>query len=78
MGMSARRRAQTEVLSLDRSVHRRNDSTASATAIVAQLASALQPDPLVADDNPFDFEPIPLAGRSKKKAKTEKPEDSKS
>ena len=48
--------------------HDNADSNGSAT-IVAQLASALQPDSLALDDNPF--EPIPLPGRSKKKPKRE-------
>ena len=55
-------------------VHQRADSNSSA-AIVAQLASALQPDALSLDDNPF--EPIPLPGRSKKKPKTEGGNDGK-
>ncbi|CAB9512606.1 Nitrilase family, member 2 [Seminavis robusta] len=48
-------------------IHQRTDSTASATVIVAQLASALHQDSPNNDENPF--EPIPLGGRSKKKAK---------
>ena len=50
-------------------VHHRNDSTASATVNVAQLASAIPSESLQVDDNPF--EPIPIGGRSKKKARTE-------
>jgi hypothetical protein len=50
-------------------IHQRSDSTASASVIVAQLASAMHQEPLVQDDNPY--EPIPLGGRSKKKGKRE-------
>jgi hypothetical protein len=50
-------------------IHRRSDSTASATVIVAQLASAMHEEPLAQDDNPY--EPIPLGGRSKEKGKRE-------
>lgn len=50
--------------------HQRDNSTVAASAIVAQLASSIKQETLeVGDENPF--EPIPLGGGSKKKARTE-------
>ena len=49
--------------------HQRNNSTAAASAIVAQLASSIKQETLeVGDENPF--EPIPLGGGHPKKARS--------